>query len=163
MSHYKPRYGIPGSEVENLAKRKNAIEGGENWDSFDDWVRWCSENGYQKGIALRRYDPDKPHSPENSFFGEPAKEIIKKRKQKKQETKEIQSPFCEKCEKECPGNGSVGCYEWQEYFINNWNQEFYVAPPEPEKKVDPDKPMIFRYEHPDLVREGILFESSCSM
>lgn len=161
MANYKPRYGIPSKEVENIAKRWSSIDGGKNWESMDAFVRWCSENGYKKGITLRRYDPEKPHSPENSFFGEPSREVIQKRKQKKKETMEIKSPFCEKCQKFCPGSGSCGCEEWQEYFQKNWNENICIAPKKPEPKPAVKEGLqVFQYEHPDLVREGIVFEAS---
>ncbi|MGM9587418.1 MAG: hypothetical protein ACI3VA_08040 [Candidatus Limivicinus sp.] len=38
------------------------------WESFDDFVKWCSLNGYQKNYHLKRLDPTKPHGPGNSFW-----------------------------------------------------------------------------------------------
>lgn len=58
---------------------------------------------------------------------------------------------CEKCGVHCPENG---CVVWKRYFIQNRNKHISEAPAA--------KPMVrefFRYEHPDLVREGIVFEN----
>lgn len=162
MSNYRPRYGIPGKEVENLAKRWSAHDKGRNWETADAFIRGCSENGYKKGIMLRRYDPDKPHSPDNSFFGEPTREVVQKRREKKQNTKGIKSPFCENCQKVCPASGSGGCDAWQDYFQKNWDQNIHIAPKKPVTVVK-EGPSVFRYEHPDLVREGIVFEGSGSV
>lgn len=160
MANYKARYGFPSKEVENLAKRKSALDGGENWENIDHFVRWCSENGYQKGIKMRRYDPSKPHSPENSYFGDSIQEVARNRERKKRETRAIKSPFCEGCQKVCPGSGSGGCDQWQEYFQKNWDQNISIAPPKPEPAVESNAPMVFRYEHPDMVREGIVWQQT---
>ena len=163
-SLYRDRYGIPGAEVSNLSKRLSVLHGKENWTDFDAFVKWCSENGYQKGIKLRRHDERKPHSPENSFFAENTREIIRINSEKFHEFRQNSSPFCTGCEKECQRNGSGGCDEWQAYFKNNWDQNIYIAPKKKEEPVeDPNITKFFRYEHPDLVREGIVFEGSGRM
>lgn len=54
-----------------------------------------------------------------------------------------ESPFCRNCTRDdCPTNGD-GCKAWETYFIDNWNKK---------------QRQFFRYEHPDLVREGIIYE-----
>ncbi len=158
-SLYRDRYGIPGAEVSNLSKRLSVLHGKENWASFDAFVKWCSENGYQKGIMLRRHDPSKPHSPENSYFGINTRTQIRENSEKFHEFRQNSSPFCVGCEKECPRNGAGGCNEWVDYFLKNWNQNIHVPPPKPEPVEDPNTTKMFRYEHPDLVREGIVFNA----
>lgn len=63
-----------------------------------------------------------------------------------------ESPFCRNCTRDdCPTNGD-GCKAWETYFIDNWNKNIMKL-----WKTTKTTP-IFRYEHPDLVREGIVFE-----
>jgi hypothetical protein len=59
---------------------------------------------------------------------------------------------------ECDSQEDDSCDGWEEQFIKNWNEKIYY--PKPPQKPEPKK-MVFRYEHPDLVREGIVFEDSC--
>ena len=153
------RYGINRQETLNLSKRYYMLDGKENSDCMDSFVLWCSENGYEKGLQLRKRDPKKPHSPENSFFFSTQKQK-QEIHEKKVETMAIRSPFCTGCEKECPRKNSGGCEEWKEYFLNNWNQNIHIPPPKPEPVEDPNTPMVFRYEHPDLVREGIVWQQT---
>lgn len=72
MANYKPRYGLDGRAVKSLyeyywRRRGSAIQG-RGWRDFNDFVRWCAENGYQKYYKLRRRDASKPHGPCNSFW-----------------------------------------------------------------------------------------------
>ena len=61
----------------------------------------------------------------------------------------MKSP-CNNCDRVCPDGG---CKAWREWFPENWNENISIAPKEPRDK------LFFRYEHPDLVREGIVFEN----
>lgn len=61
---------------------------------------------------------------------------------------DTESPFCRNCRR-C-SNVWRGCPAWRKYFIDNWNKNIMVKP----KKTR----QFFQYEHPDLVREGIVFE-----
>ena len=158
MGEYRnDKYGIPAQEASNQRKRFYSLEGHENWEGVDAFLKWCSENGYQKGIKLRRHDPSKPHSPENSYFGENTREQIRINKKKFFEFRTNSSPYCVGCEKECPRNRTGGCNEWVDYFLKNWNQNIHMLAPKPEPVEDPNTQKVFRYEHPDLVREGIVF------
>lgn len=62
---------------------------------------------------------------------------------------------CDSCDKVCAAEGR-GCGPWRDYFVRNWNENISVKPKKQTKEV-------FRYEHPDMIREGIVFESSCSV
>lgn len=161
---YKDRYGIPGAEVDNLIKRYYAFKHAENWGSSDAFVLWCSKNGYQKGWELRKKDETQVHGPENSYFfslKEARRERALRTKQKREQRKLLKVSFCRNCPKEhendCPGRG---CAAWQENFRKNWDKNIHVRKPEPPAEV---KPQVFRYEHPDLVREGIVFANSQSV
>lgn len=126
-----------------------------DWERADDFVKWCSENGWKKGLRLCRLDTSKPHGPENSFFKTPemtVKAMEADIRRRKEERKSLVSPFCEGCTEAC--RKGVGCERWQQYFVKNWNKYIHVPPVKP---VVEEGPMVFRYEHPDLVREGIGF------
>lgn len=150
---YKERYGIPGDEVKNLADRffRN-IKYNSTWDCLDDFLRWVSESNYRKGLWIRRLDPSKPFSPENAYWHDTKAEKEEK-KQKIEADRAIVSPFCVNCDKECRSGWLPGCQEWREYWVKNWNKNICRKPPEEQNT------KYFRYEHPDLVREGIGFES----
>ena len=64
-----------------------------------------------------------------------------------------ESPFCRNCTRDdCPTNGD-GCKAWETYSIDNWNKNIMKL-----WKNHKKQRQFFRYEHPDLVREGIVFE-----
>lgn len=147
MSYYKPRYGLTHDEVKNLAGmyyKKNLPE--SDFEDFDDFARWAAESGRQQYAQLRKRDPDKPHGPENSFW------YIRPPYQKV-ERHDYTCKFCEGCDKGSCQTVPNGCREWRKWFVENWNEYICIKPKEPE----PRKREVFRYEHPDLVREGIVF------
>lgn len=153
---YKDRYGISGADVTHLIRRFYRYFLDSDWERADDFVKWCSENGWKKGLRLCRADTSKPHGPENSFFKTPemtVKGIAADNRRRKEERKALVSPFCEGCTEEC--KKAIGCERWQQYFCKNWNQNISIAKPVP--KEDPNAKQYFRYEHPDLVREGIVW------
>ena len=164
-SEYKDRYGIPGESVKNLIRKFYRYLMDSEWERADDFVRWCSENGWQKGLRLCRTDASLPHGPDNSFFKKPEMTVRARQadvRRRKEERKNLVSDFCKDCKKDCPGSGSDGCEEWQEYFKKYWNQNICIAPKKPEPKpMVAEGPQVFRYEHPDLVREGIVFHAEC--
>ena len=158
MGEYKAdKYGMTAKELSNQSKRFYKLDGHYNWEGVDSFLRWCGENGYQKGIKLRRYDPSKPHSPENSYFGINTRAQIRENSEKFHALRQNSSPFCKGCKRVCPRNRTGGCIEWADYFRNNWDQNIHVPDPKPEPVENTNTPMVFRYEHPDLVREGIVF------
>ena len=158
-SEYKDRYGISGQDVTNLVRKFYRRLYDSDWERADDFVKWCSENGYESGLRLCRYDESKPHGPENSYFRTPKirKSIKEDKRRRKEERKNLVSPFCEGCQKECR-NTSIGCYEYRAWWAKNWDENIHIALQEP-KPVVQQGPQVFRYEHPDLVREGIVFEN----
>ena len=160
-SVYKDRYGIPGADVTNLVRRFYRSLYDSDWENADAFIRWCSENGWKSGLRLCRRDTSKPQGPDNSFFKTPemtVKGMAADIRRRKEERKMVVSPFCEGCTEEC--RGGVGCERWKQYFVKNWNKYIHVPKVKP---VVQEKPMVFRYEHPDRVREGIVFEGSGSM
>ena len=70
-SVYKERYGISGADVTHLIRRFYRYFRDSDWQSADDFVRWCSENGWQKGLRLYRRNKNRIHGPDNSFFKTP--------------------------------------------------------------------------------------------
>ena len=62
-----------------------------------------------------------------------------------------ESPFCRNCDRERCSNIWQGCPEWQDYFRKNWNENIRA------KNSKAQTRQFFQYEHPDLVREGIVF------
>ena len=50
---------------------------------------------------------------------------------------------CENCQQECTERG---CADWRKWFPKNWNENICVKP-------EPKGREVFRYEHPDRVRE----------
>lgn len=59
------------------------------------------------------------------------------------------SPFCDGCTRECP---TKGCEEWARYYQKNWNSRIHRL-----IRREPPTQVTFRYEHPDLIREGIIW------
>ena len=161
MKKYKERYGISADDVNYLLNRFYRYLRNSDWRNGDDFVRWCSENGFQKGLRLCRIDTSIPNGPENSFFKEPkmTKRAIRDDiRRRKEERKNLISPFCEGCQKEC-SNIAAGCDEYQKWWVENWNRNIRIA--KPVVKEEPNTVQFFRYEHPDLVREGIVFHAEC--
>ena len=95
MGRYKARYGFEGRTVQWLYeyywRRGGMGVMDHGWESFDDFVKWCSVSGYHKNYHLNRLDPTKPHGPENSFWDR----TLFERPEKKIETPE-ENP-CETC------------------------------------------------------------------
>ena len=160
-SVYKDRYGIPGADVTNLVRRFYRSLYDSDWETADAFIKWCSENGWKSGLRLCRRDTSKPQGPENSFFKTPemtVKGMAADKRRRQVERKNGVCHFCDGCTEEC--REGVGCERWRQHFIMNWNKNIHVPKVKP---VVQEKPMVFRYEHPDLVREGIVFEGSGSM
>ena len=123
--------------------------------SLLEFLMWTSGFEYECGMYLERYDYKKPHSPENSCWtdtrnGAPAR----KRQEGQQVSKEpdFSPEMCRNCPKDCVGQ--TGCYAWEQNFKEEWNRTTELIKVALEAK-RPRGKMFFRYEHPDLVREGI--------
>ena len=160
MANYSDRYGIPAHEVDNLSARFKHQKLKEGFASFDNFLRFCAESGYKPEMLMRRYDTNAPHSPENTFFC--SRPVIEEKNPQKPEKKTEMEPrdgVCASCKKKCNASGA-GCSEYQKLWTENWNRNIHRKKPEPER---PRARQFFLYEHPDLIREGIVFESSRSM
>ena len=152
---YTPRHGFNSEEVATIYARWRYLDGQENWGSLDNFCKWLSEVGYKKGMHIRKHDKTQPHSQENSYF-QVYSYAADARKAKIQEFRAIKSDFCVDCQlKACP-NAADGCKPWHDWFVKNWNDKICRRKPD----TKPEEPMVFRYEHPDLVREGIVFVGS---
>lgn len=42
----------------------------EEWHDRESFKKWCSENGWEKGLRINRMDSSKGYSPDNCFLGE---------------------------------------------------------------------------------------------
>ena len=69
------------------------------------------------------------------------------------------SPICDGCDQKMVICNTIGCLKYREQFVQNWDKNIHWTPPIPEEQ-KPKVKEFFRYEHPDLVREGIVFEAS---
>lgn len=144
-SELRPRHGFSTDEVTSISVRYYKMDGKENWDGLDDFCKWLRENGHRRGAHLQKRDHSKPHSPENSFF-----------KELEHTEEKAQEGVCADCSHEVCVNISQGCLQWRQEFTDNWNHNIHRK----KNEKPPIKREWFRYEHPDLVREGIVFAGS---
>ena len=159
---YKDRHGLTGEEIQSLSNKFYIMNGRENWDSFDDFLLWCQDNGYRKDRRMRRINNKLPHSKENSYFhlaGDstpPQKAVQESEKKHLPSYIDAESPLCQNCKKKECCNIADGCVQWKECFVKNWNRNICRAV----KQMVRPAEQVFRYEHPDLVREGIVWAES---
>jgi hypothetical protein len=102
-------------DVTHLIRRFYRYFLDSDWYNADHFVKWCSENGWKKGLKLCRRDKEKPHGPENSFFQTPEMTVRAKKediRRRREERKNTVSPFCEGCQKKCTKVAS-GCEEYR--------------------------------------------------
>lgn len=147
MAEFNDRYGIPGTEINSLNRRWNRIKHDSIWESFDDFLIWCARNDYEKGVQLTKIRKSLPHGPENSRLVRMSDFMKSIRVEKPGMIDAPECDFCKGCTKACNGNG---CAEYKKWFVKRWNAMIHSKAP---------KPVVidFRYEHPDLIREGILW------
>ena len=132
------------TQLRSLRDRWETLEQeGCGWASFEAFTQWAEVSGFQTNKGMFKLNQRKPHGPGTSYWYDQHKELP-----------DVISPFCENCGTDC-ANQRVGCFRWREYFVRNWNENIYVPPA---NTADPGRRQVFRYEHPDLVREGIVFE-----
>lgn len=118
--------------------------GDSEWESFESFASWSLENKWCTGKTLYKLNEMKPHGPENSYWY-----------LKNQEVPDSENALCLACSRKyCPGN-NIGCKPWRDAWIKNWNENICIRKQETQQKRE-----AFQYEHPDLVREGIVFEAS---
>ena len=153
-STYKKRYGLSSEEVRIMWNKFRKIKnsGATDWKDLDEFCKWSVQEGYKPGMRIKKQYSFLPHSKENSYYvntGEPEAD-------RHATHIDAESPFCQNCEiKDC-ATVSFGCKKWREYFVKNWNDNICRRGRPVPRPAD----MVFRYEHPDLVREGIVFEHS---
>lgn len=148
MGDYKPICGFDACETKQLSQRYHQyIKQDCTWQSREEFIAWCSEVDYISGARLRKYDETKPYGPDNAYFyvrTEPAPEP----------EPPLENCPCDGCENPVVCCESHGCGKWGNWFLRNWDENIHreiVRPAEKRGK--------FQYEHPDLVREGIVWNS----
>lgn len=98
---------------------------------FDDFCQWCAGEGYEYGKILRRRNGDEPYTRDNLFFDDAdACGNVFVRKQLEERWDRCVGPFREKHRKEIEAIRNRDSSTVRQYW---------------------------RYEHPDLVREGLTF------
>lgn len=127
---------------ESIRKRS----GFGSFKAFCDWAK----GKYKAGFTVYRRDQSKPYSPENCYWYYAIKKV-----------EAVTSPICEGCTVDMTICNTIGCLKYREWFVKNWNDNICAKPKEVPKPKNVKE--YFRYEHPDLEREGIAFESSGSM
>ena len=148
MAYRRDRYGIPAADVCNLGSRYYKYNFAKGFGTLDNFLKFCAEAGYERHMHICKRDPSKPHSPENSYF----------RGINEKEATEIAEPnnwICKDCKTQKCKQIGRGCERYTKAWIENWNKNIHRKKPE-----DPRKRMVFRYEHPDLVRERIVWGKS---
>ena len=135
-----------------LRKKYARLHPVSDFESFEMFLEFCKKSGYREGYVIRRHNLRKPHGPDNSYF-DYRKPAVRNARIKNNENKPPapKSP-CESCKLECTIQAS-GCAEWREWFVKNWDKNIHRKVVIPKKR----SREAFRYEHPDLVREGIIW------
>lgn len=145
---FNARYGLEPLDCKRLYQIWSVkVRDDTKWDCFDDFVLWSSIQGYVKGMHLTKRNELEPHSPDNSYFWAAWLE-----QKTEEEEKPVESRYCQGCTKNCVN--SMGCADWQKWFAKNWNENISIS-----KKLKQNVPvkMTWKYEHPDLIREGIIY------
>lgn len=127
--------------VQNNSLRRiyEGLKDDHTFKSLEDFIEWSVKHGHKTRLTLYKLDTAKPHGPENSYWYQDNKPLP-----------DIENPFCKGCDRPCPGSG---CLNYRKNFIIEWNRNICRRP----KEIVPDTERVFCYEHPDLVREGIVF------
>lgn len=151
MSKICERYGLSNKAVTGLWQKWTRMgKAGRSWRTFEEFVSWCCDTGYDTGMDLKKRDNNAPHGPTNSYWYR-----WEKIGTAADGPKESGCRFCAKCVVECP-SGNKGCQPWREWFIQNWNKNIYASRHTKLRELRASRPGVFVYEHPDLIREGIV-------
>ena len=159
MKERKGKFDLTYNQVRSARERWRKIVNDCEWETFDDYLLWMIKSGYQKGMHIGKRNPEKPHGPKNSIWLTPTGEYMA---EISCTIPNVGNAFCDKCERNgtdaCDG---YGCAEWRKWFQENWDKKIHRPIPKDYQK-DRDRE-VFRYEHPDLEREGIVFEGTGSV
>ena len=136
-------------ELYALRRIYDGIREDSTFSSFEDFFDWA-EGKYRVGHTIYKLDQTKPYSPENCYWYYAIKKV-----------EDVTSPICEGCTVNMTICNTIGCLRYREYFVKNWNDNICAKPKEVPKPKNVKE--YFRYEHPDLEREGIVFEGSGSV
>ena len=112
------------------------------FDSFGEFCNWSVANGYEYGTVLRRIDPSLAYSPDNCIWSE-----LQYRKK-----------FTQSELKEYIARWDNFVNPIRERFRNELEAVQNSAEEQPRRI--PKVRETFKYEHPDLVREGIVWIGS---
>lgn len=126
--------GLNEQEVELLRKKWKTIKQDSLWTKFEDFLFWAATNGFRPGLAVRKKHLKLPFSADNAQLIGPKRDGA------------MPNSLCSGCILECPAKG---CAEWRRRYQRYWNQNIH------RKKTSPVS-AVFCYEHPDLIREGIV-------
>lgn len=138
----KDFYGLDRDSVDELKEKwKKRIKGNSTWTKFGDFLYWASQNGYRPGMMLRRNYHRLPWGPDNAYV------TCRRKDQQKETEPPAHTHFCDGCTDVCHMNRK-GCKKWQAWFVQNWNRNIHQKKPKEPRQ-------FFKYEHPDLIREGI--------
>ena len=143
--------GTEKTELMALRNIYNRIMDDSTFSSFKEFRIWAKKNR-KKDFVLYKKNEYMPHSQKNSYWYYKHKQLIP-----------VQSKFCESCDQKC---NTSGCFLYREWFVKNWNSNIYGKPmiqTQAQTQESKDTVKVFQYEHPDLVREGVVFEGSCSV
>jgi hypothetical protein len=116
---------IPGEDEYNLKRRYQSLKlrGETEWETFEEFLEWAKSSGYFKNAFLRRRDIGKQYSSENCYWSR-----MPEPKQRNITSKiTVISPFCDGCQKRDP-DICDGCYDWEKWFIANWNKNICRRP-----------------------------------
>ena len=117
----------------------NAIKDKSTFPDFESFLEY-SAGKYRIGFTVYRIDASKPYSPESCYWY-----------YRDKKAEDVVSPICESCDQDMLVCHTIGCAKCREWFVKNWNKNVCIRPAEPPKCE------VFRYEHPDLQREGIVW------
>ena len=120
----------------------NTIKDKSTFPDFESFLEY-STGKYRIGFTVYRIDVSKPYSPENCYWY-----------YRDKKTEDVVCQVCEGCDQDMLLCHTIGCAKYREWFVKNWNKNICRA-----KNPETNTQKIFRYEHPDLVREGIVFEN----
>lgn len=139
MSGTKIRPGLTQKQTEFLSSLWHRIRNMGimvEFDNFDDFCGWAVSSGFQEGKILVRKSKAGPFSEDNLFWAQ---------RQQPGETDDERAA------------------RWDAFVNPIREQHNKTLERLQEEKRQAAKVTVWRYEHPDLVREGIVFESSCSV